>query len=256
MYQYLLIPFWGTMLGSGLVFLLRRALNPSFEKLMLGFASGVMVAASVWSLINPSIEMAQEQGIIPWLPASAGFLAGILFLLLIDSLVPHMHLNSTEQEGIRAELKKTTMLVLAVTMHNIPEGMAVGVIFAGLLSDNSSITLASAITLTVGIAIQNIPEGTIISMPLHSEGMSKTKAFLLGTLSGAVEPAAAYITIRLSRLVVPALPYLLAFAAGAMIYVVVEELIPESQSGKHSNIATIGMAAGFVVMMVLDVALG
>ena len=215
-----------------------------------------MIAASVWSLLIPSIDMSKEQGAIPWIPASIGFLLGIVFLLVLDSLIPHLHLESEKQEGIRSKLKKTTMLVLAVTLHNIPEGMAVGVTFAGAIIGNAGITMAGAFALAIGIAIQNFPEGAIISMPLKAEGMSKTKAFIYGTLSGIVEPIGAIITILLTNAVVPILPYLLSFAAGAMIYVVIEELIPESQAGEHSNIGTIGAAIGFIVMMILDVALG
>jgi ZIP family zinc transporter len=215
-----------------------------------------MIAASVWSLLIPSIDMSKEQGAIPWIPASIGFLLGIVFLLVLDSLIPHLHLESEKPEGIRSKLKKTTMLVLAVTLHNIPEGMAVGVTFAGAIIGNAGITMAGAFALAIGIAIQNFPEGAIISMPLKAEGMSKTKAFIYGTLSGIVEPIGAIITILLTNAVVPILPYLLSFAAGAMIYVVIEELIPESQAGEHSNIGTIGAAIGFIVMMILDVALG
>lgn len=252
----LLIPFLGTTLGAATVFLMRNKMNSKVEKLLLGFASGVMIAASIWSLLMPSIEMAESQNIIPWVPAAVGFLLGILFLLILDSIIPHLHLNSNEPEGIKAKLKKTTMLVFAVTLHNIPEGMAVGVTFAGALIGNAGITMAGAFALAIGIAIQNFPEGAIISMPLKSEGISKWKAFIYGTLSGIVEPIGAIITILLTNAVVPILPYLLSFAAGAMIYVVVEELIPEAQSGEHSNIATIGVAIGFVIMMILDVALG
>ena len=215
-----------------------------------------MIAASVWSLLIPSIDMSKEQGAIPWIPASIGFLLGIVFLLVLDSLIPHLHLESEKPEGIRSKLKKTTMIVLAVTLHNIPEGMAVGVTFAGAIIGNAGITMAGAFALAIGIAIQNFPEGAIISMPLKAEGMSKTKAFIYGTLSGIVEPIGAIITILLTNAVVPILPYLLSFAAGAMIYVVIEELIPESQAGEHSNIGTIGAAIGFIVMMILDVALG
>lgn len=252
----LLIPFLGTTLGAATVFLMKNKMNSKIEKLLLGFASGVMIAASIWSLLMPSIEMAENQNIISWVPAAVGFLLGILFLLILDSIVPHVHLNSSEPEGIKAKLKKTTMLVFAVTLHNIPEGMAVGVTFAGALIGNAGITMAGAFALAIGIAIQNFPEGAIISMPLKSEGISKWKAFIYGTLSGIVEPIGAIITILLTNAVVPILPYLLSFAAGAMIYVVVEELIPEAQSGEHSNIATIGVAIGFVIMMILDVALG
>lgn len=252
----LLIPFLGTILGAATVFLLKDKLSKKIEKLLLGFASGVMIAASVWSLIIPSIEMAEEQGKIAWIPAAVGFLLGIIFLLVLDSVIPHMHLESEKPEGMKSKLKKTTMLVLAVTLHNIPEGMAVGVLFAGAMIGNTGVTIAGALTLAIGIAIQNFPEGAIISMPLKSEGMSKTKSFFYGALSGIVEPIAAIITILLINLITPILPYLLSFAAGAMIYVVVEELIPESQAGEHSNIGTIGVAIGFVIMMILDVALG
>lgn len=252
----LLVPFLGTMLGSAMVFLMKNTINKKVEKLLLGFASGVMIAASVWSLLIPSIDMAVSQGKLGWVPASIGFLLGIVFLLVLDSLIPHLHLESDKPEGIKTKLKRTTMLVLAVTLHNIPEGMAVGVTFAGALIGNTGITMAGAFALAIGIAIQNFPEGAIISMPLKSEGMSKPKAFLYGTLSGIVEPVGAIITILLTNAVVPFLPYLLAFAAGAMIYVVVEELIPESQAGEHSNIGTVGVAFGFIVMMTLDVSLG
>lgn len=252
----LLIPFTGTTLGSAMVFFMKNKMNAKVEKLLLGFASGVMIAASIWSLIIPSIDMAEEQNKIAWIPAAVGFLLGITFLLVLDSVIPHLHLKSDEPEGIKSKLKKTTMIVFAVTLHNIPEGMAVGVTFAGALIGNAGITMAGAFSLAIGIAIQNFPEGAIISMPLKSEGMSKTKAFIYGTLSGIVEPIGAVITILLTNAVVPILPYLLSFAAGAMIYVVVEELIPESQSGDHSNIGTIGVAIGFTIMMILDVALG
>lgn len=252
----LAIPFLGTTLGAAMVFLMKNKINNKIEKLLLGFASGVMIAASIWSLLIPAIEMSESQGKIAWVPAAIGFLLGITFLLVLDSIIPHLHLKSDKPEGIKSKLKKTTMMVFAVTLHNIPEGMAVGVTFAGALTQNAGITMAGAFALAIGIAIQNFPEGAIISMPLKSEGMSKPKAFLYGTLSGIVEPIGAIITILLTNAVVPMLPYLLAFAAGAMIYVVVEELIPESQAGEHSNIGTIGVAIGFVVMMILDVALG
>ena len=252
----LLIPFLGTTLGSAMVFLMKDKINPKLEKILLGFASGVMIAASIWSLLMPSIDMAEEQSIIKWLPAATGFLLGMFFLLILDSIIPHLHLKSDEPEGIKTKLEKTTMMVLAVTLHNIPEGMAVGVILAGAMIGNTGITMAGAFALSIGIAIQNFPEGAIISMPLKAEGVSKTKAFVLGTLSGIVEPIAAIITILLTNLIVPVLPYLLSFAAGAMIYVVVEELIPEAQDGNHSNLATIGVAIGFVIMMILDIALG
>ena len=252
----LLIPFLGTTLGSAMVFFLKNNIKQLVEKLLLGFASGVMIAASIWSLLIPAIEMSGEQGKIAWIAPAIGFLLGMLFLLILDSVIPHMHLDKEKPEGIKSKLKKTTMLVLAVTLHNIPEGMAVGVTFAGALMGNAGIAITGAFALAIGIAIQNFPEGAIISMPLRAEGVSRTKAFLYGTLSGIVEPIAAVITILLTNLVVPILPYLLSFAAGAMIYVVVEELIPESQMGEHSNIGTVGVAIGFVIMMILDVALG
>ena len=252
----LLIPFLGTTLGSAMVFLMKDKINNKIEKLLLGFASGVMIAASIWSLLIPSIEMAEEQKIIAWIPASIGFLLGIIFLLILDSVIPHLHLNSKEPEGIKSKLRKTTMMVLAVTLHNIPEGMAVGVTFAGALIGNTGITISGAFALAVGIAIQNFPEGAIISMPLKSEGMSKLKAFWYGTLSGIVEPIGAIITILLTNTVVPILPYFLSFAAGAMIYVVVDDLVPEYQKGEHTDIGTVGVAIGFVIMMILDVALG
>lgn len=252
----IMIPFAGTTLGAAMVFFMKNEMGTRLQKSLLGFASGVMIAASVWSLIVPSIDMAEEQGVIPWLPAAVGFVLGIFFLLGLDSLIPHLHLDSAKPEGIQSSLKKSTMLVLAVTLHNIPEGMAVGVVFAGLLSENALISGAGALALSIGIAIQNFPEGAIISMPLKSEGMGRFRSFLYGTASGIVEPIAALLTILLTGIITPALPYLLSFAAGAMIYVVVEELIPESQAGAHSNIGTIGVAVGFVLMMILDVALG
>lgn len=252
----LLVPFFGTVLGSGMVIFMKDKMDQRVEKALLGFASGVMIAASIWSLLLPSIDMSEQQGGIGWIPAAVGFMLGILFLLLLDTVVPHLHLETDKPEGMPASLKKTTMLVLAVTLHNIPEGMAVGVVFAGVLAGNTGISLAGAFALSIGIAIQNFPEGAIISMPLKSEGLSKTKAFLDGAASGIVEPIAALLTILLTGLITPVLPYLLSFAAGAMIYVVVEELIPESQAGEHSNIGTIGVSIGFVLMMILDVALG
>lgn len=252
----LLIPFLGTTLGAGSVFFLKNELKPLVQKALLGFASGVMVAASVWSLLIPSIDSSESMGKLAFLPAAVGFALGIAFLLAMDRLVPHLHLNTDKPEGIESKFKKTTMLVLAVTLHNIPEGMAVGVVFAGLLSGESMISLTGAMALSVGIAIQNFPEGAIISLPLKSEGGSRWKAFCYGMLSGIVEPIGAVLTILLTGLVVPLLPYLLSFAAGAMIYVVVEELLPEASQGEHSNVATIGFALGFLVMMVLDVALG
>jgi ZIP family zinc transporter len=252
----LLVPFLGTTLGAAMVFLMKDEMSAALQKMLLGFASGVMIAASVWSLLIPSMEMGRQQGGIAWLPAAGGFLLGMGFLLVLDSLIPHLHVDSNEPEGMVSHLKKTTMLALAVTLHNIPEGMAVGVVLAGALQQSAGVTMAGAMALSVGIAIQNFPEGAIVSMPLKTAGHSKKKSFVLGTLSGIVEPIGGIITILLISLIVPVLPYLLSFAAGAMIYVVVEELIPESQSGTHSNIATIGVAIGFVLMMVLDVALG
>ena len=252
----LLIPFVGTTLGAAMVFLMKNKLNKKVEKVLLGFASGVMVAASVWSLLIPSIDMAKEQNIIAWLPATVGFTLGIVFLLILDNIIPHLHIKSKEPEGLKSKLGKSAMMVLAVTLHNIPEGMAVGVALAGAISGNSTITMMGAIALSIGIAIQNFPEGAIISMPLKEEGNTKSKSFIYGTLSGIVEPIFGGLTILLTSLEVPILPYLLSFAAGAMIYVVVEELIPESQVGKHSNLGTIGFACGFILMMILDVALG
>ena len=252
----LLIPFLGTSIGSAMVFFMKDKINARIEKVLLGFAAGVMMSASVWSLLVPSIDMTEAQGNVAWIPAAIGFLLGIIFLLILDSIIPHLHLKSKKPEGLKAKLKNATMMVLAVTIHNIPEGMALGVTFAGALIGNQEITIAGALALSVGIAIQNFPEGAIVSMPLKGEGVSKGKAFLYGTLSGIVEPISAIITIFLINLVVPILPYLLAFAAGAMIYVVVEELIPEAQEGEHTNIATIGVAVGFVIMMILDIALG
>ncbi len=251
----LLIPFLGTTLGSAMVFFM-RGMHKEIERLLLGFASGVMIAASVWSLLIPAIDMAGEMGQIAWIPAAGGFLGGMAFLLVLDSVIPHLHLESEKPEGVETSLKKTTMLVLAVTLHNIPEGMSVGVTFAGALIGDAGITMAGAFALAVGIAIQNFPEGAIISMPLRGEGVSKGRAFLYGALSGIVEPIGAFITILLAEQIVSALPVFLAFAAGAMIYVVVEELIPEAQAGGHSNSGTVGVAVGFVIMMILDVALG
>lgn len=250
----LLIPFLGTTLGSAMVFFM-RGMHKEIERLLLGFASGVMIAASVWSLLIPAIDMAGEQGQVAWVPAAGGFLGGMAFLLVLDSLIPHLHLESVEPEGVETSLKKTTMLVLAVTLHNIPEGMSVGVTFAGAMIGDAGITMAGAFALAVGIAIQNFPEGAIISMPLRSEGVSRKRAFAYGALSGIVEPVGAFVTILLAEQIISALPVFLAFAAGAMIYVVVEELIPEAQSGTHSNIGTVGVAIGFVIMMILDVGL-
>ena len=253
----LAIPFIGTSLGAFTVFFMKDKINPKTEKILLGFAAGVMIAASVWSLLIPSIDLARQRGKISWLPALIGFALGIAFLLLIDSIVPHLHLKSTKPEGVDTGLfSKTAMMLFAVTIHNIPEGMAVGVTCAGAIGENPRITLASALALSVGIAIQNFPEGAIISMPLKGEGMGKGKAFFYGVLSGAVEPVGAIITLLLTSHILPLLPYFLSFAAGAMMYVVIEELIPECQSGEHSNLGTIGAAVGFALMMVLDVALG
>lgn len=251
----IMIPFIGTTAGAACVFFLKNALRPRVQKAFLGFASGVMVAASVWSLLIPSMNMSQDMGKLAFVPASIGFLLGIGFLLVLDAVIPHLHMDTDEPEGPRGSWKKSTMLVLAVTLHNIPEGMAVGVAFAGLMSQNSTITMAGALALSVGIAIQNFPEGAIISRPLK-EAVGKPKAFAYGMLSGIVEPVGAFLMLMLSEVLGPALPYFLSFAAGAMIYVVVEELIPESAQGDHSNVATIGFAVGFVVMMILDVALG
>ena len=252
----LAIPFFGTSLGAAMVFFMKDEMNEGIKKLLLGFAAGVMIAASVWSLLIPSINMAESQGGIAWVPALVGFLLGVGFLLLLDSFIPHLHLDSDKPEGVPSKLSKTAMLVLAVTLHNFPEGMAVGVAFAGASMGNGSITMMSALALALGIALQNFPEGAIISMPLRNEGASKKKAFLYGVGSGVVEPIGAILTILLAKQITPILPYFLSFAAGAMIYVVIEELIPESQGGEHSNIGTIGAAAGFALMMVLDVALG
>lgn len=254
--QGILLPFVGTTLGSACVLFMKRNLSLSVQRALTGFAAGVMVAASIWSLLIPAIEQSDFMGSWSFIPAIIGFWSGILFLLVLDKTIPHLHLGSDEPEGVRTKLKKTTMLVLAVTLHNIPEGMAVGILFAGRLSGVSSITLASAFALSIGMAIQNFPEGAIISMPLHSEGMKKGKAFIFGTLSGIVEPIAAIITILAAQFFIPILPYLLSFAAGAMIYVVVEELIPEMSAGKHSNLGTIFFSLGFTVMLILDVALG
>lgn len=255
-FAILMIPFLGTSLGSAMVFFMREKMGEKIEKLLLGFASGVMIAASVWSLLIPAIDLSEEQNIAGWIPSAAGFLLGIAFLLLLDSLIPHLHKGSDTPEGVSSRLPRTTMLVFAVTLHNLPEGMAVGVTLAGALLGNTGITMAGAFVLSVGIAIQNFPEGAIISMPLRSEGMSRGRSFAAGVLSGIVEPIGGAATILLAECITRVLPYMLSFAAGAMIYVVVEELIPESQNGEHSNIGTIGAALGFTLMMVLDVALG
>lgn len=251
-----LIPFLGTLLGSACVFLLKDKINNKLQRGLLGFASGVMIAAAIWSLIIPSIDMSDYLGKLAFIPAAVGIILGMLFLLLMDKIIPHLHLSSKKTEGLKAKISKTTMLVLAVTLHNIPEGMAVGVVFAGFISGETSISIAGSIALSIGIAIQNFPEGAIISLPLKSEGNSKLKSFILGTLSGIVEPIAALVTILLANLITPILPYVLSFAAGAMIYVVVEELIPEASEGEHSNIGSIGFGIGFVIMMILDIALG
>ena len=252
----IMIPFLGTAAGAACVFFMKGQIRPLVQKMLLGFASGVMVAASVWSLLMPSMDMAADMGKFAFVPAAVGFLLGIAFLLAMDHLVPHLHMGCEEPEGLKSSWKKTTMLVLAVTLHNIPEGMAVGVVFAGMLQGEGLITLTGAFALSPGIAIQNFPEGAIISLPLKSEGFGSGKAFLYGAASGIVEPIGAALTVLLAAYITPVLPYLLSFAAGAMIYVVVEELIPESAEGEHSNIGTIGFAAGFVLMMILDVALG
>ncbi len=253
----ILIPLAGTTLGAAMVFLMKKGMKSSLQKALLGFASGVMIAASVWSLLIPAIDMAEESGVVSWLPAVVGFLAGMGFLLLLDTIIPHLHINSDEPEGMGVKkTKKSSMLILAVTLHNLPEGMAVGVVFAGVLNGNTAVSLTGAFTLAIGIAIQNFPEGAIISMPLVDAGITKRRAFTYGFLSGVVEPVGSALTILLTSMITSILPYVLAFAAGAMIYVVVEELIPESQSGDHSNVGTIGVAFGFALMMLLDVALG
>ena len=252
----ILLPLIGTTLGAGSVFFLKNEIKPLVQKGLLGFASGIMVAAAIWSLLIPALTMSESMRKLSFIPAVVGFGLGILFLLIMDQIIPHLHIDSDKPEGIKSSLKNNTMLVLAVTLHNIPEGMAVGVTFAGLAIGRNGITAAGAIALSIGIAIQNFPEGAIISLPLKSGGTSRKKAFLLGMVSGVVEPIAALITVLMTSLVVPILPYLLSFAAGAMIYVVVEELIPEASAGEHSNIGTIGFAIGFMIMMALDVALG
>ena len=253
----ILIPFLGTSLGAGCVFFLKNSLRDGIQRALTGFAAGVIVAASVWSLLIPAMEQAADLGRLAFFPAAVGFWLGILFLLLLlDHLIPHLHQNSLQAEGPKSQLQRTTMMVLAVTLHNIPEGMAVGVVYAGYLAGTAQITAAGALALSLGIAIQNFPEGAIISMTLRAEGMKKGRAFWGGVLSGIVEPIGAVLTILAAGIVVPALPYLLSFAAGAMLYVVVEELIPEMSQGQHSNVGTVFFAVGFSVMMVLDVALG
>ena len=251
----LLLPFLGTSLGSAMVFVLRRQISENLQKALTGSAAGVMVAASFWSLLDPALEGAEKLGRLSFIPAAIGFLVGIGFLLLLDCIIPHMHMDKMV-DGPRSTLKRTTKLILAVTLHNIPEGMAVGVVYAGWIAGESSVSLAAAFTLALGIALQNFPEGAIVSMPLRAEGMSKMKTFWYGVLSGIVEPIAGLITLVAATTVISILPYMLAFAAGAMFYVVVEELIPEMSEGKHSNIGTVAFSLGFVLMMVLDVALG
>ena len=246
-FEGILIPFVGTTLGAACVFFMRKTLSKLLQRALAGFAAGIMVAASIWSLLIPAIKQSENMGALSFVPAVAGFWIGILFLLALDHLIP---------QGPKSKLGRTTMMVLAVTLHNIPEGMAVGVMYAGFLAENAQITATSALALSLGIAIQNFPEGAIISMPLRAEGESKRKAFLGGVLSGVVEPIGAVMTILVAQLVIPALPYLLSFAAGAMLYVVVEELIPEMSQGQHSNIGTLFFALGFSLMMILDVALG
>lgn len=254
-FKGILIPFIGTTFGACFVLFMKKNLSILVEKALDGFAAGVMVAASIWSLLIPAINQSEYMGKLSFIPAATGFWIGILFLLLLDHLIPHMHQHSSEDEGPKSNFTRVTKLVLAVTLHNIPEGMAVGVVYAGWIAGNKDISIMSALVLSIGIAIQNIPEGAVISMPLHAQGVPKKKAFAYGVLSGAVEPAGAIITIVLSGIIIPALPYLLSFAAGAMLYVVIEELIPEMSQGKHTDISTIMFAAGFSLMMVLDVAL-
>ncbi len=252
----LIIPLLGTMLGSAFVFFIKKDIPERLQKSLLGFASGVMVAASVWSLLIPAMEMEASKGAWSVMPAAVGFLLGMGFLLLLDELTPHMHLGTDKPEGPRSKLSRTAMLALAVTIHNLPEGMAVGVVFAGAEEGAVGISLASAIAVSLGIAIQNIPEGAIISMPMRAAGNSRWRSFLIGSLSGAVEPIGGLAVVLLASWFVPVLPYMLSFAAGAMFYVVVEELIPEASSGKHTNLSTIGFAIGFVLMMLLDVVMG
>lgn len=250
-----IIPFVGTSLGALLVFFIRGKMNEKIEKILLGFAGGVMVAASIWSLIDPALELSSEMGKWAFVPSAVGFLIGVGFILLLDSMIPHIHQGREDSEGVKSNFRKTTKMMLAVTIHNIPEGMSVGVVLAGAVYGNSLISLSSALVLAIGIAVQNFLEGSVISIPLYAEGMSKPKAFLLGVLSGVVEPIAALLTIVCVQFITPILPYILAFAAGAMVYVVVEELIPESQMHSHTNLPTIAFSIGFVLMMILDVAL-
>ena len=251
-----LLPFLGTMAGSALVFFLKKEMNRTLQRSLTGFAAGVMVAASVWSLIIPAMDQSAHMGKLAFLPAFVGVWGGFLFLLLLDKLIPHLHLNSYCPECMSCGLGKSTMMVLAVALHNLPEGMAVGVVAAGWLAGNDSITATGALALALGIALQNLPEGAIISMPLKSNGMGRGRAFGYGVASGIIEPIGAVVTILLADLIVPVLPYLLSFAAGSMLYVVVEELIPEMSEGEHSNVGTVFFAVGFSLMMVLDVALG
>lgn len=250
------IPFLGTVIGASMVLLARKGVSSRIHNALLGFAAGVMVAAAVWSLIIPSLELTADMGKMSWMPAAVGIILGMLFLLALDSLVPHQHPGTETREGLRSSLGKRQMLMLAVTLHNIPEGMAVGAVVAGAMMGDMGITLAAATALAIGMAIQNIPEGAIISLPLRGDGMSRRKAFGWGALSGIVEPLSALAMIAMFEYISPVLPYLLSFSAGAMLYVVVEELIPETQQGKHSDIGTIAFALGFVIMMTLDVALG
>ena len=252
----LLLPWLGTTLGAACVFFMRGKMRRTIQRALTGFAAGVMVAASIWSLLIPAMEQAKDMGTWAFVPAALGFWLGILFLLLLDRIIPHLHMNSPKAEGPKAPLSRAAMLVLAVTLHNLPEGMAVGVVFAGWQMGNTELSLAGALTLSLGIAIQNFPEGAIISMPLRAEGSSKGRAFLYGALSGVVEPLGALLTIALAKFITPMLPYCLSLAAGAMIYVVVEELIPEMSEGEHSNVGTVLFALGFTLMMSLDVALG
>lgn len=255
MIRGILIPFGGTILGAACVFFMKGSMHRLLQKALTGFAAGVMVAASVWSLLIPAIDRSESMGVWSFVPAAVGFWFGILFLLLLDMVTPHLHMNNQE-DGPHSSLKRSTMMVLAVALHNIPEGMAVGVVYAGLLAGDAGITVTGALALSLGIAIQNFPEGAIISMPLHSEGMSKGRAFLYGAVSGVVEPVGAFLTIAATGFVTPLLPYLLSFAAGAMMFVVVEELIPEMSEGEHTNLGVLMFAVGFTLMMILDVALG
>ena len=251
----ILIPFIGTSLGAAMVLFLKDRISAGIQKVLTGFAAGVMTAASFWSLLQPALDSSESLGKLSFIPAAVGFLIGMGFLLLLDTVTPHMHMDN-QTEGPKSKLKRTTKLILAVTLHNIPEGMAVGVVYAGWMAGGVGVSMTAALALAIGIAIQNFPEGAIVSMPLRAEGMPKAKTFFYGVLSGAVEPAASVVTILAARFVIPVLPYFLAFAAGAMIYVVVEELIPEMSEGKHTNYGTVAFAVGFVLMMILDVALG